>query len=78
MNRAALKDLMYGGIEELTQNSRFYYSSSIGSNYNHWTDLGKENLFDFMSMIAAEMYKCRQQEDEQRGRDMVMKELKRT
>ena len=76
MNRAALKELMYGGIEELTQNSKFYYNSSIGSNYNHWTDAGKENLSEFMNMIAVEMHKCRQQEDEQRSRDLVLKELK--
>jgi hypothetical protein len=76
MNRAALKDLVYGGIEEMSQNSRLYYNSSIGSNYNHWTDLGKENVVEFLNMVAGEMYKCRQIEDEQRSRDMVLKELK--
>ena len=46
MERAALKDLMYGAIEEMMKNSKYYYHSSIGANYSHWTDVGKENLHE--------------------------------
>lgn len=76
MNRAALKDLVYGGIEEMSQNPRLYAYSSIGSTYNSWTNLGKENVVEFLNMVAGEMHKCRRAEDEQRSRDMVLRELK--
>ena len=76
MNRAALKDLMYGGIEEMTQNPRLSYNSSIGQEYCHWTDEGHKNIVEFMTYIASEMAKCRKLEDEQRSKDMVLKELK--
>jgi len=76
MERKALKELMYGGIEEMLQNNRYYYHSSIGANYSHFTDEGKKNLTEFLDMIAFEMKKCRDEEDEQRSRDLVMKELK--
>jgi len=76
MNRTALKDLIYGGIEEMTQNPRLFYNSSIGMQYSHWTEAGKENLAEFMNYIAAEMAKCRELEDNQRAKDMVIKELK--
>lgn len=76
MNRQALKDLLYGGIEEMTQNPRLYYQSSVGKEYSHWTDTGKENLSEFMNYMAQEMAKCRQIEDDQRAKDMVLKELK--
>lgn len=75
MDRQALKDLMYGGLEEIINNGRYYYNSSIGSNYNHFTDAGKENVTKFMEMMAGEMFKCRQEEDAKRSKDMVMKEL---
>jgi hypothetical protein len=75
MDRRALKDLMYGGIEEMTQNPKLYYSSSIGAHYSRWTDTGKENLAEFMNLIASEMAKCRAVEDEERSRQMVLKEL---
>lgn len=76
MNRAALKDLMYGGIEEMTQNPRLFYSSSIGVQYSHWTESGKENLAEFMNYMAAEMAKCKQVEDEERSKQLVLRELK--
>ena len=76
MNRSALKDLMYGGIEEMTQNPRLFYSSSIGKEYSHWTEAGKENLSEFMNFMAQEMAKCREAEDDNRAKEMVLKELK--
>lgn len=76
MNRQALKDLMYGGIEEMTQNPRLFYNSSVGKEYSHWTDEGYKNLAEFMTYMAAEMAKCRKTEDDNRAREMVLKELK--
>ena len=76
MNRAALKDLMYGGIEEMTQNPRLFYKSSIGKDYSHWTEAGKENLSEFMNYMAQEMAKCREIEDDNGAKEMVLKELK--
>ncbi len=78
MDRQALKDLLYGGIEEMTKNQKLYYNSSIGAHYNHWTEDGKKNLSEFMNMIACEMAKCRQIEDEERSKQLVLKELTKT
>lgn len=76
MERAALKELMYGAIEEMMKNSKYYYHSSIGANYSHWTDAGKENLQEFLNLMSYEVAKTRAAEDEQRSKDLVMKELK--
>jgi hypothetical protein len=75
MERRALKDMIYGSIEEMLQNNRYYYHSSIGSHYSHFTEEGKKNLGEFLDIIAFEMRKCRDLEDEQRSKDLVMKEL---
>jgi hypothetical protein len=76
MERKALKELMYGAIEEMMKNSKYYYHSSIGASYGHWTDTGKENLQEFLEIISHEVAKARAAEDEKRSRDLVMKELK--
>ena len=76
MNRQALKDLMYGGIEEMTQNPRLFYNSSVGKEYSHWTEEGNKNLAEFMTYMAAEMARCRKLEDDNRAKEMVLKELK--
>jgi hypothetical protein len=75
MERQALKDMIYGSIEELLQDNRYYYHSSIGAGYSHFTDAGKQNLTELLDMVAFEMKKCRDAEDEKRSRDLVMKEL---
>ena len=76
MNRQALKDLLYGGIEEMTQNPKLFYRSSVGKEYSNWTEEGQANLAEFMNYMAAEMAKCRQVEDDRRAKEMVLKELK--
>jgi hypothetical protein len=76
MERRALKELMYGSIEELMQNNRYYSYSSIGPQYSYWTEAGRAALNDYMDMIAHQMKKCRDDEDNQRSKDLVMKELK--
>ena len=76
MERRALKELMYGSIEELMQNTRYYYYSSIGQQYSHWTEAGRQALNEYLDLISHQMYKCREEEDNQRSKDLVMKELK--
>lgn len=76
MERRALKELMYGSIEELMQNNRYYSYSSIGPQYSYWTEAGRAALNDYMDMMAHQIKKCRDEEDNQRSKDLVMKELK--
>jgi hypothetical protein len=75
MEKAAIKDLMYGGINELINNRRFYYKSSI-KGYDHWTDEGKEALDTFIKDITMYMREAEDAALDQRAKDIVMKELK--
>lgn len=76
MERRALKEVMYGSIEELMQNSKYYYYSSIGPQYSYWTEAGRTALNEYMDMIAHQIKKCQEEEDIQRSKDLVIKELK--
>lgn len=76
MERNALQSLVYGGITELVRNKRYYYQSSIGPEYSHLTDEGKEAVLEFMNLMAGKIKETDEADLNQRAKDMVMKELK--
>ena len=41
MQKGAIKDLVYGGLEEIKNNRNYYYHSSVGFGYSHLTDEAK-------------------------------------
>ena len=76
MKKNAVKDLIFGGLSELSRNSRFYYSSSVGSNYCYWTEEGKEAVLAFMAEMTPLMRAAEEQDLDTRAKEMVLKELK--
>jgi hypothetical protein len=76
MEKAAIKDLIYGGIEEIVQNRRYYYSSSVGRDYSHFTDEGKEAVMEFMSLMAFQVRRAEEQDLEVRAKQQVISALK--
>ena len=76
MDKTAIKDLVYGGLEELLNNNRYYYHSSIGRDYSHLTDLGRQAVSEFMDIIAYKICEAREQDLEQRAKQQVLDGLK--
>lgn len=76
MKKNAVKDLIFGGLQELSLNNRFYYHSSVGGNYSHWTQEGKEALLEFMKEMTPLMRAAEEQDLDHRAKEMVLKELK--
>lgn len=76
MEKAAIKDLMYGGISELINNRRYYYKSSI-SGYDHWTDEGKDALNKFIKDITMYMREAEDADLDRRAKDIMLAELKK-
>jgi hypothetical protein len=76
MEKSAIKDLIYGGIEEILQNRRYYYSSSIGRDYSHFTDEGKEAVMEFMSVMAFQVRRAEEQDLDSRAKQQVIDSLK--
>jgi hypothetical protein len=77
MEKAAIKALMYGGINELMHNNKYYYHSSVGKNYSHWTEEGKIALQKFMIDMTQYMWDAEESELDKRAKDMVLAELKK-
>ena len=76
MQKTAIKDLLYGGISELMKNKRYYYQSSVGKAYCHWTDEGKIALDEFVLEISQFMTEADNAELDRRAKEMVVDTLK--
>ncbi len=77
MKKGAIKDLVYGGVEEILSNRNYYYHSSVGADYSHFTEDGKIAMVEFMNLMA---FKIKQAEDadlNERAKQQVLNELKR-
>lgn len=76
MQKSAIKDLIYGGLEEILNNRNYFYHSSVGRDYSHLTEDGKVAVVEFMDLMA---WKIKQAEDadlERRAKQQVLDALK--
>lgn len=76
MDKKATKDLVYGGMLELMHNRQYYYHSSVGSEYSHWTEEGKEALAEYMNFMAFKMLQAEEEDLRKRAKEMTMNALK--
>lgn len=71
-----VKDVFYGGIVELMDNRKYYYSSGVSHNYNHWTEDGKKALHDYVSFMTVQIAQAEEEEMDRRSKEFVLKTLK--
>jgi hypothetical protein len=76
MEQEAIKALLYGGIQELIRNRRYYYFSSVGSQYSHWTEEGTIALAEYMNLISHKMVQSEEALLNKRAKELVIKGLK--
>lgn len=76
MQKGAIKDLVYGGLEEILNNRNYYYNSSVGANYSHLTDSGKEAVIEFIGLISSKIIEAENADLDRRAKEQVLKELK--
>lgn len=78
MEKAAVKDLVYGGLEEILQNRRYYYASTVGRDYSHFTDEGKAAVMEFMTLMAYQVRRAEEQDLDRRAKQQVIDQLKQS
>lgn len=76
MQKLAIKDIVYGGLEELINNPAYYYHSGVGRDYSHFTDEGQTAVLEFMGLMAAEIKQAENEDLDQRARQQVIGALK--
>lgn len=72
-----LPNQVYAGLHEILKNQRLFYHSSIGPQYCHLTDEGKEAVIKWVELMAPGMYKLEQDELDARAKKLVWDELKK-
>lgn len=77
MKKGAIKDLCYGGMLELLNDRNYYYKSSVGKDYSHLTDDGKQAVVEFMDMIAWKMIEAEDADLDRRAKEQVLEQLKK-
>jgi hypothetical protein len=76
MEKTVIKDLMYGGLTELMNNKEFYYRSSVGADYSHWTEKGSIVMLDFVKSMTKQMHTAEDLSLNKRAKELVIKGLK--
>ena len=76
MEKGAIKELMYGGIEEILRNRNYYYHSSVGEGYSHFTKEGEQAIVAYASMLAWRIRAAEEADLERRAREQTLAALK--
>ena len=76
MEKSAIKDIVYGGLEEIISNRRYYYVSSVSFGYSHFTDEGKEAVIEFLDLMSQKMRESENADLENRAKQQVIDGLK--
>jgi len=75
MEKTALKDLLYGGLTELMNNKEFYYRSSVGANYSHWTEKGTVVMIEYVASMAQQIQTAEDIFLDKRAKELVINGL---
>ena len=76
MDKAAIKEILYGGISELMNNRDYFRRSSVDPKYSDWHDRGKEAALDFIEFISVEIQKAELVEIKSAAKQMTLDALK--
>jgi len=76
MDKGALKDFMYGGLMEIMNNHQYFYKSTVGQGYSHFTKEGETALAEYMNLVSWKMIEAENDELNARSKEMVLKTLK--
>lgn len=76
MDKLAIKDFLFGSVQELSRNQKYYYYSAVGIEYSYWTEEGMAAIKDFLNISAVKMREAEDRELDQRAKNLVIKGLK--
>lgn len=76
MDKAAIKNFMYGGVEELLHDKKFYHYSSVGADYSYFTDEGRIAVVAILDMVAWKMREAENEDLDARAKTQVLDALK--
>jgi len=76
MDKQAVKDLIFGGIDELMRNRHYYYHSAVGQGYSYWTEEGQKALVEYMNVMGWKLKEAQEADLKKKAKEMTMNALK--
>jgi hypothetical protein len=76
MEKQTIKDIMYGGINELMNNRDYYFRSEVGAQYSSWTEKGQVALMTYTVQMSRYIQTAEDKVLDKRSKELVIKGLK--
>lgn len=76
MQRDHIKDALYGAIEELITNPRYFWNG-FGADYSQLTEHGEQAIKDLIKVFGHAIIVSREQELDRRAREITLNQLKK-
>jgi|TARA_R110000803_G_scaffold172119_2_gene235039 hypothetical protein len=76
MDKPLLRLTVYAALLDLVSDPDYYYHSSVGKEYSHFSDKGKQAIVDFVEIFAHTMLEVKHEEDIERSKGILLSELK--
>jgi hypothetical protein len=76
MDRDAVKDLVYGGLQELLKDKKYYRYSDIGPTYSYLTDEGQKVVVDLVNVLGYRIRKAEEEDLDERAKRQVLDQMR--
>jgi hypothetical protein len=76
MIRRDVEKMIVGSIKEIIRDRQYFYHSTVGPDYCHLTDEGKDAIIDIVNILAPRLIKAEAEEDIERSKQLVLDQLK--
>lgn len=76
MRSQDVEKMLVGSIKEMLKDKRYFYYSTIGPEYCHLTDEGKDAILETINLLGSRMIVAIEKEDIERSKKLVLDELK--
>ena len=76
MRTQDVEKMIVGSIKEILKDRNYFYYSSVGPEYCHLTDQGKNAIMDIMNVLGSRLAVAIEKEDIERSKQLVLNELK--
>jgi hypothetical protein len=76
MLRRDVEKMIVGSIKEIIKDRQYFYYSTVGPDYCHLTDEGKDAIVDIVNILGSRLIKAEAEEDIERSKQLMLNELK--
>ena len=76
VDKQVLKDMVYGCLKELGENSSVYYHSKFGEKYSHFTEKGEKAVVAILQDFVHRILETEEQEYQERKKQDTFDALK--